>query len=93
MRVAARTRANDQPKPNKKEVVLIVRHEEGRARRGSAVRVDCARTPQARRGRDMDARVQELAALSLAAAGICGSYLLAVALIRLGVLFGQAFIY
>ena len=41
----------------------------------------------------MDARVQELAALSLAAAGICGSYLLAVAFIRLGVLFGQAFIY
>lgn len=41
----------------------------------------------------MDARVQELAALSLAAAGICGSYPLAVALIRLGVLFGQAFIY
>lgn len=41
----------------------------------------------------MDARVQELAALSLAAAGICGMYLLTVGLIRLGVLFGQAFIY
>lgn len=41
----------------------------------------------------MDAGVQRLAALALAIAGLCGMYLLTVGLIRLGVLFGQAFIY
>lgn len=76
-----------------KEVVLIVRHEEGRARRGSAVRVDCARAAQVRGGRGVDAGLQRLAALTLAIAGLTGMYLLAVGLVRLGVLFGQAFIY
>lgn len=72
---------------------MIVRHETGRARRGSAVRVDCARAAQVRGGRGVDARLQKLAAVALAIAGLAGMYLLAVGLVRLGVLFGQAFIY
>lgn len=46
-----------------------------------------------RGGRGVDARLQKLAALALAVAGLAGMYLIAVGLVRLGVLFGQAFIY
>lgn len=46
-----------------------------------------------RGGRGVDAGLQKLAALALAVAGLAGMYLLAVGLVRLGVLFGQAFIY
>lgn len=72
---------------------MIVRHETGRVGRRAAVRVDCPRAAQVRGGRGVDARLQKLAALALAVAGLAGMYLLAVGLVRLGVLFGQAFIY
>lgn len=40
---------------------MIVRHEEGRDRRGAAHRVDCARVAQARGGRGVDEGVQGVA--------------------------------
>ena len=64
MSAATLTRANDQPKTLKKEVVLIVRHETGRVHRGSVHGIHSPRAAQVRGGRIVDEGVQGVAGVA-----------------------------